>query len=403
MKPTATMLTFMTASCVLLTSISHLRAEDWPCWRGPAHIGVTNEPFKTDWTQPPKVLWEQPIGSAFSAFACVKDKVYTCGEKDKKQVLFCFDAQSGKPIWELPFAAQYKDSQGGDGTRATPTVDDGMVYIVGGGGVLLCADAAGGKVVWQKQMTQKPQWGYAGSVLIEGDLAIVEAGGDDGTVMAVNKKTGTPEWKCGNEAPGYSTPFPFMFEGQRYLSCMAAKAVLLVDPKTGKQVGRIPWETSYDVNASEPNYQDGYLFLTTGYSTGCALFKLSKEGDRLKASEVWRNKVLLTKFTSCVLKDGKLYGGDQKGMRCVDFMTGKELWSEKYPNAWVLLDGEYLIVQTEGGKVLLAKASPESFKPIGSVEPMKGRSWTVPTLANGRLYVRNLKKAVCLDLAVAGK
>jgi outer membrane protein assembly factor BamB len=382
----------------LLTSASRARAEDWPCWRGPSHEGISVEKFKTDWSEQPKVLWEQPIGAAFSAFACVKDRVYTCGTKDKQQVLCCFDAATGKSIWEVPFEKAYGDKQGGDGTRATPTVDDGRVYIVGGWGLVLCVDAADGKEIWKKQLSKKPNWGYAGSVLIEKNMAIFPAGGGDGAFMAVDKKTSKPIWKCADDNPGYSTPYPFDFNGKRYIFCYAAKAGLIAEAVTGKLVCRIPWVTSYDVNASQPNYADGLLFMATGYETGSAVYKLTPKGDGLGFEELWRNKVLMTKFTSCVLKDGVLYAGDQKGMRAVDMKSGKELWNERLPNASVLMAGEWLIAQSENGDVLLAKASPKEFKQVGKASPMTGRSWTIPTLANGKLFVRNLEKAVCLDV-----
>jgi outer membrane protein assembly factor BamB len=417
----------------LLTSSAMLRAEDWPCWRGPGHEGISAEKFKTNWAEQPKVLWEKTIGSGFSAFACVKDRVYTCGTEknanaappaaepakpaegekkkgrgkrggssdagDTQQVLFCFDAATGNVIWKVPFEKGYPDGQGGNGTRSTPVVDEGRVYIIGGWGLVLCVDAADGKEIWRKQLNDKPHWGYAGSVLIEKDMAIFPAGGeDDGAFMAADKKTGTLIWKCANDKPGYSTPYPFDFNGKRYVFCYAAKAGLIADIATGKLVCRMPWETDFDVNAAQPNFQDGLIFLATGYNTGCALYKLTPKGDQLAAEEVWRSKVLMPKFTSCVLKDGVLYAGDQKGMRAVDFKTGKELWSERLTNASILMAGEWLIVQTENGDVLVAKASPKGFKSVGKASPLTGRSWTVPTLANGKLYVRNLEKAVCLDV-----
>ncbi len=384
----------------VLATATLLQAEDWPNWRGPQHDGISREKLaRSSWVEAPKVLWEQSLGSAFSAFACVKDRVYTCGTKQKRQVLFCLEAQTGKIVWQVPFEAEYKDRQGGDGTRSTPTVDDGRVYIIGGSGLLLCVDANDGKELWKHQLSSKPNWGYSGSVLIQGDLAVVPAGGKDGSLLALNKKTAAPVWKCGDEAAGYSSPFPFTFKNKAYIFCFTAKSALIVDAAAGKVACRIPWETDWDVNASEPNYVEGRLFLTTGYNTGCALFDLEPAGEGLTARQVWKNQVLLAKFTSCVLKDGKLYGGDQKGLRCVDLATGKEEWKEdKFDNASVLLVGDYLIVQTEGGEVILAKADPAGFKSLGSIAPMKGRSWTLPTLSHGRLFLRNFTKAVCVDL-----
>jgi len=400
------------AVTIALTMGSMVYGADWPNWRGPNHDGISPEKgLKTTWEEEPKTLWEYPIGPGFSSFACVGGKVYTCGNKDKKQVLFCLDANTGKEIWNRPFEDEFKDSQGGDGPRATPTVNDGRVYVLGGFGQLICVTADKGEEVWQRKLGNSPHrtWGYAGSVLVEGDMAVVDAGGSDGGLLALDRKTGKEIWKCTSEKAGYSTPYPFTFNGKRYIVGFLGKSVIIAEAKTGREVWRAAWKTSYDVNAASPIYHDGHLFLTSGYGTGCALFKLSEDGDQLKATELWRNKAFVNKIQSCVLVDGVLYGADERrALKCVEFLTGKELWSvDGYANATVILADGHLLVLTERGKLVVAKASPKEFKPIAEATvitggPKNNQCWTIPTLCNGKLYVRNLAKAVCVDLS-AGK
>jgi len=376
-------------------------AADWTNYRGPNYDGISSEKgFKKTWEAPPKVVWEHPVGSAFSSFACVGGKAYTCGTKDAKQVLFCFDANTGKVIWKVAFEKELRERQGGDGTRTTPTVHEGRVYVFGAYGTLLCADAKTGKEIWREEFKNKPHWSYSGSVLIEGDMAIVSPGRSDGSLVALDKKTGKQIWKSGKERAGYSTPYPFTHKGKRYIGSFQAKTFIIVESKTGREVCNIPWETSYSVNASQPIYHDSHMFLSSGYKTGCGLYKLSEKGDALEARLVWRNaKTMLTKFTSCVLKDGHLYAGDQRGLRCVEFASGKECWSDRgLPNATVLIADDHLIVFSEKGKLLTAKVSTKEFKPIAETKVLSGRCWTIPTLSDGRLFVRNLKKAACIDL-----
>jgi outer membrane protein assembly factor BamB len=384
---------------ILLSSV-WVYGADWPNWRGPNHDGISPETgFRKTWNTPPKVLWEQKIGSAFSSFACVGGKVYTCGTQDKQQVLFCFEADTGKVVWKLPFEKELKEGQGGDGTRATPTVNEGRVYLLGAYGLLVCLDAEKGTEVWKRKFNNKPQWSYAGSVLIEGDLAIVSPGKADGALLALDKKTGKELWKCADDVAGYATPYPFTYKNKRYIAGFMAKAVVVADAKTGREVLRQPWETDYDVNASSPIFHEGYLFITSGYSTGCALFKLDEAGDKLSAKEVWRSKVLKNRFQSCVLKDGNLYGGDQDAIKCVEFLTGKELWSiPREKNATVILAEDHLVVFTETGRLLIAKCTPKEFKPQAEADVLSGRCWTIPVLYGGRLYARNFEKGVCVDL-----
>ncbi|MBP7936613.1 MAG: PQQ-like beta-propeller repeat protein [Phycisphaerae bacterium] len=377
-------------------------AGDWPHWRGPNHDGISSETgFATTWTEPPKIIWDKPIGAAFSSFACVGDKVFTCGTKERKQVLYCLDAGTGDVVWQKAFESERKDGQGGDGTRATPTFDGGRIYIVGGHGLVLCFDAAKGDEIWRYKGNNEPQWGYSNSVLIEGNLAVVTPGNADGGLLALDKMTGKTVWKCGDEQAGYATPYPFTFEDKRYIVGFMGKCVIIADAKTGKQVWKTPWKTSYDVNASSPIFHDGHLFLTSGYGTGCALFKMAAAGDKLEGKEVWRNKNIVNKFQSCVLRDGVLYGGDEKSLKAVDFKTGKILWDvrERTANSTVLLADDQLIVLTESGKLMIAPVSPKEFKPTATASILDGRCWTIPALHQGKLFARNLKKAVCVDLS----
>jgi outer membrane protein assembly factor BamB len=377
-------------------------AADWPNWLGPTYNEISPEKgFKTSFTDKPNVLWEKPLGSAFSSFTIVGDKLYTCGAKDNKQVLLCLDPKSGEVIWENAFEKQIKDSSGGDGTRATPTINDGRVYILGGYGLLLCVDAADGtKEIWRKQFHAKPTWGYAGSVLIEGDMAVVTAGGADGGLLALNKKTGKEIWKTGDEGVSYATPYPFTFNGKRYIVGFLAKDAVIVEAKTGTEVWRTPWQTMFDINASAPIFHDGYLFLTSAYGTGCALFKLAPDGDKLKSDEVWRSKVIVNKFQQCVLWDGALYCGDDKTLKCVDFMTGNELWKVPgMPNATIILADNHVIVFSQSGKLLIAPISKKEFKPTGEAQVLDKRCWTIPLLHDGKLFCRNLERAVCVDIS----
>lgn len=373
---------------------------DWPNFRGPRYDGISDETaFRKEWTEPIPLVWQRNIGSAFSSFACVGDRVYTCGTANGQQVLFCLHADTGEVLWQRPFEEQYAEPQGGDGTRATPTVDEGRVYVLGAKGLLLCADAATGSELWRTQFGHMPSWGYSGSVLIEGDLAIVSAGESDGDLIAFDKKTGRRVWKCGGDPVGYATPYPFSFEGTRYVVAFTGQSFVIAEARTGRLVLRKPWETAWDVNAASPIFQDGHLWIGAGYDTGCALFKLRRDKQALAAEQVWKSKVLLNKFQSCVLHEGKLYASDQKALVCVDFLTGQEHWRKHRlrHGGLVLADG-HLLLLTEKGELQIAKADPTGYEPKTTASILSGRCWTAPVLHKGKLYVRNLERIACFDL-----
>ncbi|UCG32991.1 MAG: PQQ-binding-like beta-propeller repeat protein [Phycisphaerales bacterium] len=383
--------------CAFGLGVAHA---DWPNFRGARYDGISDETgFKTSWNESLPQVWEREIGSGFSSFACLGDKVYTCGTRSKKQVIFCFEADTGKTVWRKDIEQEFPESTGGDGPRATPTVSDGRVYILGAQGTLWCFDAETGERVWKHGFSYPPKWGYSGSVLIEGNLAIATGGQGDGALAALDKTTGQPVWTCGEDIAGYATPYPFTFEDTRYVVGFAGTSAIIAEAETGRLVWQMPWKTDWDVNAATPIYHDGHLFLTSGYKTGCALFKLRKDGDKLAADQVWKTDALRCKFQTPILYEGNLYGSDEQSLLCVDFMTGEKRWEQpRIKHGTVVLADGYLLLLTENGQLRIAKASPTAFEPLGTAEILSDRCWTVPVLHRGRLYARNLGRAVCYDL-----
>lgn len=375
-------------------------AEDWPSFRGARHDGKSTETdLKLAWSGKPEIAWKRDVGASFSAVAVVGDRAYTCGTKDGQQVLYCLNAENGEIIWQTPFEREYQERQGGDGTRATPTIDSGRVYVLGARGKLLCANGADGKEIWSKQFNHMPQWGYSGSVLVDGELAVTSGGKEDGALVAFKKATGEEVWKTGNDSAGYATPYPFDFEGTRYICGFTGNSAIIVEAATGRQVWHTEWKTDWDVNAAAPIFKDGHLFIGSGYRTGCALFKLSKNGDVLKGEEVWRKKVMMPKFQSCVLHEGKLYVSDQKALVCADFLTGKEEWRRnRLTNGTIAFAEGKLILLTESGELHIAPADPKAYQPSSEAKVFDKLCWTVPVIANGRMFIRDTDTVKCIKL-----
>jgi outer membrane protein assembly factor BamB len=401
------------AACILFPGFNYGASFDWPNWRGPNHDGISRE---TDWSSTwppngPKPLWKASVGTGFSSMAVANERVYTLGNRNDTDTVYCFDAETGREIWKhsYPCLLDAKYYEGGPGS--TPTADGARVYTLSKRGHLFCFEAENGNVVWQKNLidelgVKKPEWGFAGSPLVEKDLLILNVG-EAGT--AVNKATGKVIWRSGAEtAAGYATPIPFNIGDQRCVAIFSSKALVAVRANDGRQVWRYPWETHWDINAADPILVEDKLFLST-FDRGCALLRLNSGSPTL----IWSNKEMANHFNGCVFLNGAFFGihgnTDQSGkdLRCLDSATGAAKW--KFPDAGLgslTAAGDKLIVLSDKGELFVAPASTDAFTPTSRAQVLGGKCWTTPVLSNGRIYCRNARgDLVCLDVrtkAVAG-
>ena len=314
--------------------------------------------------------------------------------------VLCFDAETGKLKWKHEYPCLSKDPNGYLGTRCTPTVDGELVYSVSRQGNLFCLTASSGAVKWSKDFkkdfgSETPQWGFAGSPLVEKDWVLVEVNGK-ASVVAFNKLTGEVVWQSGSDAAGYASLIAFNLGQERCFLQFSSDHLICHKMKDGSEMWRFPWKTRYGVNASTPLIQGDEVFLSTGYGYGCALLKMSATG----AQEVWRNKNMRNHVNSCVLLDGSIYGYDDNELKCLDWKTGETKWATRSYGKGSLISADgRLILYGQNGKLGLAEASPVAFKELCSFQAVEGKdTWANPALANGRLYVRSLDKLVALDV-----
>lgn len=385
---------------LLITFTAIASAADWPVWRGPNRDGISTE--KLTGTEVKK-LWETNIGIGFASFTVADGRVYTTGHADSKDTVFCFDAATGKEVWKHDYAADLGDKYYEGGTSATPTLENGKAYHLSRWGDLFCFDAATGKIVWQKNVQKEteaniPDWGFAGSPLVHGDLLILNVGKAG---AAVEKATGKLVWKSDTDNAGYCTPYPITVNGKAQVVLSSGRAYKGIDPSNGAVLWEHTWSTSYGVNAADPILSGTQLFISSGYNKGCALLDLASSEPK----EVWRSRVMKNQFNSSVLIEGHLYGSDgdeskNSSLKCIDFATGTEKWSDAGVGFCSLMaaDGKLIIV-TAKGELIIAKANPAKFEPISRTPVLSGRCWTAPVLSNGRIYVRNAAgQMACLSV-----
>jgi outer membrane protein assembly factor BamB len=385
--------------CFLFSVAVH--GDDWPVWLGPAANGISSEKnWKPKAVAGKKVAWEKDVGEGYSAPSIRGDFVFVMGHRNKKDYVYCLKVADGAEVWQH----SYPSRRGGyPGPRASAVVDGDFVYTISREGIALCLRAATGDVVWEEDLKQKygakiPTWGISGSPLVVGNVVCYNACKSG---VALDKKTGRKVWSSAPGNGGYATPALVKSGGKTVLAIFAEKALICVDPRSGKEIWSYPWETAHNVNASTPLPIGDYIFVSSGYGRGCAL--LNVKGSSPK--KVWENKNMDTKFGSCVYIDGYIYGvhGDigSGELRCISAKTGDVKWTQKTQFGAMMVAAGKIIMIVQNGTLLVAEASPNGYKEVASTRVIqRGKCWTMPILSNGRIYCRNDKGTlIVLDVS----
>jgi outer membrane protein assembly factor BamB len=383
---------------------------DWPRYCG--HNGDRSIPSPlpaTNWnTTPPTELWRRPVGDAWSSMAIVGNRLWTQEQRGELECTVCYDSQTGTELWRREDKARYETAQGAIGPRATPTVSPHAVFSLGATGLLNALEPSTGKLLWQRQICDDAgstmvEWGMSGSPLLYKQLVIVDAGGNSGRALAAyDQATGTPVWSVGSHKAGYTAPRLEVINGQTQLLVFHGDGLEAHDPDTGTSLWFYPWTNQYKINVAQPIRFDNTLFLSSGYDSGCVLLDPIRLNNQ-RPAEVWPpTRSLKLKFNEAVALGSHVYGLDDGILACVNATTGERLWKGgRYRYGHVLLWQNTLLVQAEDGAVALVAASPAAFKEITRFQPLNDRTWNVPAVAHGKLFVRNAAEMACFSLPPA--
>ncbi len=394
---------------------------NWPQFYGPNRDGVVPAPeLNTDWTKkPPAKLWSVPIGGGYSSFACVDGLLYTMDKIDNKERIVCLDTATGATRWTHDRDVSYR-REGTNflpGPRSTPAIQDGKLYAVGALGQFVCLQlptTPDGKptLLWEKDLVSEwqvalPTWSMACSPLVEGDLVIVQPGGKKGTVVAYDRITGDVRWAAGTEATGYSSTVVATIQGVRQIVAVTGKNVIGVQASDGKVLWKQSFVTQFDANIALPVIAGDFVFVSASYSRGCACFAVEPGGQSAKVVYIRPNKLMRNHIGSTVHRDGFLFGYDNTVLTCVNLREGTavEDWmpadqESKLERGCVLLLGDSLLSLSERGTLSLGTADGKGYTPQGRLPNVLSGSecWALPVYVQGKLFLRDGEKAVCLDV-----
>ena len=405
---------------------------DWPRFLGPTGDGVAPETgILTRWPREGlKVLWEAPLGDGYAPPVIARGRLFHFDRFRDDNRLTCRHAETGKLLWKFEYPTDYEDLYGySPGPRACPVVDGDRVYVLGPEGMLHCLTAAEGKPVWKidtrKEYHFHQNFFGVGSVpVVEGDLLIVAVGGSpkgprpidlreakgNGTgIVAFDKRTGKEVYRTSDELASYASPIVTDVGGRRLGLYLARGGLVGFAPKTGKPDFRFPWRARLleSVNASNPVVVGDQVLITECYGPGAALLKIGPG----KAELVWsdkdkdRDRSLACHWNTPIHVGGYVYGSsgrheNEAELRCVEFATGKVVWSERNlsRSSLTLIDGHFLCM-TERGELLLVKVNPKAYEPVARwVTDLDYPTWAAPVVAHGVLYVRGKDRLICAEL-----
>lgn len=392
-----------------------LDAADWPGFRGIERDGRRpGVKLATDWKKdPPKLLWKHRVGPGWSSFAVVGNRIYTQEQRDKAEVVVCYDADYGTEVWTHKDETRFEEAVAGPGPRATPTFHEGRIYSLGANGKLNCLDAANGTVKWSKDAAadskaKTPQWGFSASPCVSQGLVSVFMGGPDNKgVLAYKLENGDLTWAAGEPGHSYCSTQSMKLGGVEQLVVSTNMGLTSFEPATGKILWKYDWKLESMARITQPTkVDDADVLIGTGFGEGTHNVHVEKaaDGKSWTSKMVWETKSIKPYYNDLVEHKGNLYGFDGSFFVCVNLKDQKGKWRARgYGSGQVLLlpDQDLLVILSEAGKVALVEAKPDGHKEIASIQAIEGKTWNHPVIARDKLFVRNGEEAACFQLAEA--
>jgi outer membrane protein assembly factor BamB len=387
----------------------------WTQWGGPNRNFQTEAAgLKDQWPAAgPKVMWKRPLGEGYSSPAVENNTLYTMYGKPREEIVLAADATTGKTLWEHPTPMTFTSDAAqdmGNGPYSTPLIVGDRLFTTGVAGRLQCFDKKSGKLLWTQQLWQdhkgtRLMYGYASSPIAFRDTVIVPVGGAGRAVMAFKQGDGSVAWSKNDFGNAYSSPVMINLAGLDQLAVVMDGAVFGVNPHNGDLQWRVPFRAGYGIAVASPVWGPGnLLFVSAEYDAGAKVIELQRSGLQTKATELWASNRLRLHHGNAMRIGDTLYfsnggKGSQPILTAVDVRSGKIHWQERsIPKATFVWADQKLITLDGDGNLMLAHPSPQGFKIAAKAELMTSLSWTPPALVGTKLYLRDRRSMMAVDL-----
>ena len=386
-------------------------------WRGPGRTGVYNETgLLKEWPENgPKLLWAaENLHKGYSSVVIANNSIYTTGSNGTEDVLICLD-MAGKLKWQVPYGRSWDGSY--TESRCTPTIENERIYVSSGLGDIACINANSGDIIWSVKASEKfsgtyGRWGLAESLLILGDKVFFTPGGNITTMVAFNKLTGKLIWQSESlkDEPSYVSPLLIDRNGKKIIVTVTAKYIIGVLPDDGKILWKFDFGSLIDEggrnnHTNTPLYENGKIFVTSGYNHKCVMLNLSEDGQSVDIA--WISPVLDVHHGGVVKIGNHIYGSNWIDNRmgnwvCLDWETGEVKYETEWINKGSVIsaEGNLYCYEEKTGNIALVKATPEKFDVISSFKvPLgTGPHWSHPLIKDGVLYIRHMDALMAYDI-----
>ncbi len=412
--------------CAAALSTTPLIAADWPTFRGSERSGVSPEDnLLQAWPEGgPKLLWQATgAGRGYASAAIADGRVYTLGDgesiaDDKDEYLTCFNDADGKRLWSTKTGSAWNEGQPTwQGSRATPTVDGDRVFVLTPAGMLYCCATSDGEVLWKHNLKEDfggkkaDGWGYSESPLVDGDQVVCTPGGEEATMVALNKIDGSVKWKAihpGDKGAGHSSIVPSEVANTKIYVQNTGGGPIGVDANTGELLWAYEMKPPTAFIPS-PVVKDDLVFSTAGYGLGGALVRqVSKGKGKFEVEEIYPAKPDLANKQGGVVRVGDyIYGGSDGSNRvlCIEMKSGDVQWEARGAGrnsiAAAAAD-DRLYLHFADSTMVLAEVNPEEYVEVSEFKTPNTDdrpAWALPSIANGRLYLREDDSIFCYDIS----
>ncbi len=426
------------------------KVTDWKRFNGPKDSASSPETHLLEkWDEKkPVVLWEKRKGEGYSSPAIGQGTLVLFHRENGMEIIEGLTAETGQTIWNYQYPVKYRDRYGySNGPRASPVIDEGLVYAHGVTSWLTCLDLETGKPVWKRNLGDEfkiPNYffGKGSNPIINKEHLILNVGGSENRcVVGFNKKTGKTEWICKDEwGASYSSPTMATIHGKKVCLVLTGGesrpptgGLLAIDPENGKKLNRFSWRSSrYESANAVPPIPCGKnrVFLSECYEKGGVVLEYD---EYFNTKIIWSDNKINIHWMTPVIKDGIMYGiagRHQQGAEvfALNLLNGKIFWKEAitwnetiqnreaklglFRGSILKLENDFLCLSELGSLVNLKMTKDEWIIKNKIQLFFAPGTWTLPALSKGLLYIMqnetdrltgNKARLLCLDLRKSDK